>query len=197
MSNYSFLDTKDNKQCFCIDATAENVPYILDNLKIQLAEQNLIQPVSAPEAAPIDHAYDYLLTPQIHDVINVDPNKQKVLSAINNIMENALNELNKPKDVVVAANEKVDVAPRDSMTIERDTDDEIDPNDDVDLNKMARTTNNMQRKAGDFKLFEDFNTCDTVCSKSSGKKSLFEMDETKYILIIATLLFLCSVIFRK
>ena len=204
MSNHSFTN-KDNKQCFCIDATEQNIPYILDNLNIQLAERQLINPV-ANEPTPVDDPYEYLLTPNIHDVINVDPKKEKILKTINDVMENALLELQKPKDIVLAANEKVDIGPRDSMTIERHTDivatpsqiDTVDSDDIiVDLNKMARTTNKRQRKAGNLNLFEDFN-CDTQCSRThTVRKGLFDMDETKYILLIAALLFLCSIVMRK
>jgi hypothetical protein len=207
-SNYSFLQKADNKQCFCIDPNSKDAPYILDNLKLQMQPHN--SPSQSSLTNEIDDSFDYMITPQIYDSIHTNPKDDKRLQAMNELLELALKKLDESKNVK-PINEKVDVAPRDSMTVHRHTDKvainkpdvsasvEVDSDDDsdVDLNTMARTTNKMQRRAGNLGLFEDFNNCNDYCSKNPIKKGLFEMNETKYVLLIIALLLMCSVVLHR
>jgi len=209
-SNYSFLNEAENKQCFCIDATNKDMPYILDHLKLKMQPHEYASAPTPGPAPTIDDnfdSFDYLITPQIQEAIHINPKDQQRLKAIDELMATALKKLDEPKDRVRPVNEKVDVAPRHSMTVHRHTDkvskypdasQEVDSDDDeIDLNTMARTTNKMQRRAGNLGLFEDFSNCSKYCTKNPIKLGLFEMDETKYVLLIIALLFMCSIVMRR
>jgi hypothetical protein len=168
-----------SKRCFCIDADNKDMPYILDKLKIKN------EPI-AKEPNPDD--YRFLLTPHTGKVSDKD---DKTLAIINDLMATQLKKMD--YDDVRPSNEKVDVAPRDSMTVEAPG--PVD-SDDIDLNAMAKTSDIEYRGIDNMGIFEDFN-CDDKCSKNTKVKGLFETVEAKYLLFIIALLLMCSIIFRK
>ena len=169
-----------SKRCFCIDADNKDMPYILDKLKIK------DEPV--PKEPSVDD-YRFLLTPHIGQVSDKD---DKTLAIINDLMATQLKKMD--YDDVRPSNEKVDVAPRDSMTVEAAA--PAPDSDDIDLNTMARTSDTEYRGSDNMGIFEDFN-CEDKCSRNVKSKGLFETIEAKYLLFIIALLLLCSIIFRK
>jgi hypothetical protein len=170
-----------SKRCFCINADNKDMPYILDKLKLN------DEPTSKE---PKVDDYRFLLTPHIGKVSDKD---DKYLSIINDLMSIQLKKMD--YDDVRPSNEKVDVAPRNSMTVEAPNPGPED-SDDIDLNTMARTSNVEYRGIDNMGIFEDFN-CDDKCSKNTKVKGLFETVEAKYLLFVIALLLMCSIIFRK
>ena len=126
-----------------------------------------------------DEDNQFMLTPFISD--QIDKNDQ-VLCILSDLMSVAIDKAEKYDDVIPSNVE---------IPIVNDT-----------FDKMAKTSGINYKEPNDMNIFtdnkgiqEDF-ACDTVCSKNINK-SMFEHEETKYLLFIIAVLFLCVIMFRK
>lgn len=172
-----------NKQCFCIDANSKEMSTIIKALKRDEKQKQIFLEQKNP-------CNDFLLTPHIGDVYKGD---KQVLDTLSNLMSVAIKDLDNVESIR-AANDIVDVVPRDSMTTMPTMASMPEDSDEVNLNTMANSSGNY-RGVDNMGLFEDF-SCGKVCGRTA-PVGFFDTDETKYVLFIMALLFLCSIIFRK
>lgn len=120
----------------------------------------------------------FMLTPNISDHMNKN---DQVLCAISDLMTIAIKKAEK-YDKVKPYNVEVPITNNDKLD---------------DLEKMAKTSGKNYKEPGDMNLFtrEDF-SCNSTCSKNANI-GMFEHEETKYLLFIIAILFLCVIVFRK
>lgn len=156
------------KKCFCI----KDGELINDDEENEIInDSNIIN----------DDDNMFMLTPNISDHMNTNDQKLCVIS-----------------DLMTIAIEKAEKAEKNNKIKPYNVEVQITNNDKLnELEKMAKTSGKNYKEPGDMNLFthEDF-ACNNICSKNSNM-GMFEHEETKYLLFIIAVLFLCVIMFRK